>query len=115
MKPRSLLSIALTAALVGLAACAGPGGVQREVPPPALKLVASTPLELPVSCIVDGPVAVEFAVLPTGRTAEIVPVSGPECARTALATWVASFRYVEPAQRTPSRIECLVVSASRKT
>jgi hypothetical protein len=103
----------LTVVLAGLAACAGPGSVQRSAPAPALQLVSSTPLKLPATCDVGSSVAIEFVVLPDGETAEVRPISAPDCARAALAAWVASFRYAPPEQRTPSRIEWLVVSASR--
>jgi len=113
MKPTHLRVATLTVVLVGLVACAGPGGVERGAPAPTLQLVSSTPLALPAACDIESSIAIEFVVLPDGQTSEVRPVAVPECARAALTDWVASFRYTRPAQRTPSRIECLVVSASR--
>jgi len=114
MKSTRLARIAmLTFVLVGLAACAGSGGVQRSAPTPALQLVSSTPLMLPDRCDIESSVAIEFVVLPDGQTSDVRAVSAPECARAALTAWVASFPYTGPVQRTPSRIEWLVVTASR--
>jgi hypothetical protein len=110
-----LSGVAALALLGGLTACHTPRGAPAGLPPPALQLASSAPLQLPETCNVEGSVAVEFAVLPDGQTGDIKPIAGPECARSALAAWVSSFRYVPPSLRTPWRIEWLVVSASRKS
>jgi hypothetical protein len=106
---------AVAGTFFALAACETPQGVRREIPAPTLQLLQSKPLALPATCMVDASVAVEFAVLADGQTADIRPIAAPECARTALAEWVASFRYAPPRQRIPSRVEWLVVAASRRS
>src|SRR5262245_4036181 len=72
IRVQRLVAIAtLTVVLAGLAACAGPGGVQRSAPAPTLQLVSSTPLKLPATCEVGGSVAIEFVVLLDGQTADV--------------------------------------------
>ena len=106
---------ATTGLLLGIIGCEAQRGVRPDVPPPTLQLLSTMPLKLPATCAIEGSIAIEFAVLADGQTAEIAPIAAPECARTALVEWVASFRYAPPAQRMQSRIEWLVVAASRRS
>jgi|SRR5690606_18016506 len=102
-------ALALAAILAGCSSA--PSRIPE--PPTPLQLLSSADLEIDASCEVDGAVLIEYTVLASGETANIELSSAPDCARTALADWVASYRYVPPTRDVSARFEWILVSASR--
>lgn len=115
---RSLLSArTLRVSVVALGAFAvGACAVVPErvgPPPPALELLQADAVTLPPQCLPTTSMQVSFTIDPSGRTSDIQPSTGPECAQAALVSWVASFRYAPLAARTPASVEWVLVAAAR--
>ncbi len=82
-------------------------------PPAPLEVLSSAPLQIESGCEVGGALLVEYTVLQSGETGNIEVSQGPECARDALAAWVASHRYARQSADTPTRFEWILVSGKR--
>ena len=113
--PTSLcaLRVLLIACSLFFAACEAPPAPRSEPGPPKLQLISSAPLSLPETCEAPGSAAVEFSVLPDGRTTDIRPAAASPCLSEALRAWVAAFRYQPVTGLTQSRIEWLLVTGAR--
>ena len=99
------------AALTLLAGCQSTPPAPVAAPP--LQLMESQPLVLAPDCQASASVMVEFIVRMDGHPDSLKLSPAPECVRTALTTWVSSFRYLPPAADVPTGVEWLLVSARR--
>lgn len=102
-------------ALAGLLAGCAASPARGPVPPPALELLGTGPLELPRGCQ-PRPAAVyrtSFVVQTNGRPSQIVSESGEGCVQEALRRWVATFEYRPVAESAPSTVDWIGVTASR--
>lgn len=83
--------------------------------PPAsnLRLLESAALQLAADCHVEGMVHVGYTVMKNGRTRAIEISPAPQCARDALAAWVASYRYAPPTAEIATQFEWMLVSGRR--
>ena len=110
---RYATGIGCVIAFGALIASSGCRTVPEQPLPPAPRLLTSAPLQLPDGCEAKGSYLVHFAVHPDGGTADIQPPAAAACVQTALAAWVASFRYAPQAGATPMAIEWLMVEAKK--
>ena len=82
---------------------------------PELELLSSAPLELPATCRVAGGSVyrAEFTVAADGTVSGIWTTGAAECARQAVAGWVATFRYRPPRRDVPAVLDWMPVVAAR--
>ncbi len=110
--PRRFFPLFLLTMGVALSACSG---IPSAPLAPELELLSSAPLELPATCRVAGGSVyrAEFTVAADGTVSGIWTTGAAECARQAVAGWVATFRYRPPLRDVPAVMDWMPVVAAR--